>query len=109
MRFVISVIDTQTRSPHTPEEIAAIDAINVEMQNAGYRVFAGGLDSPSTSAVFDFRASSTLRVDSPFHQGAEFFSGFWIIDVPNKDIAEELAMKASRACNRRVELRALLG
>ena len=109
MRFVISVIDTQTRSPHTPAEIAAIDAINVEMQNAGYRVFAGGLDAPSTSVVFDFRENSMQRVDGPFYQAAEFFSGFWIIDVPNKEIAEELAVKASKACNRRVELRALLG
>ncbi len=53
MRFVISVIDSQTRSPHSPEEIAAIDAINVEMRNAGYRVFAGGLDSPDSSKVFN--------------------------------------------------------
>ena len=109
MRFVISVIDSQTRSPHSPEEIAAIDAINLEMQNAGYRVFAGGLDSPDSSSVFDYRVGSTSKTDGPFKPGSEFFSGFWIIDVPNREIAEELARKGSIACNRKVELRPLLG
>ncbi len=109
MRFVISVIDSQTRSPHSPEEIAAIDAINLEMQNAGYRIFAGGLDSPDSSAVFDYRVGSTSKTDGPFKPGSEFFSGFWIIDVPNREIAEEFAKKGSIACNRKVELRPLLG
>jgi hypothetical protein len=109
MRFVISVIDSQTRSPHSPEEIAAIDAINVEMQNAGYRVFAGGLDAPETAAVFDFRTGSQVQTEGPFKPGSEFFSGFWIIDVPNREIAESLAKKASTACNRKVELRPILG
>ena len=105
MRFVISVIDSQTRSPHSPEEIAAIDAINVEMVNAGYRVFAGGLDSPDSSAVFDYRVGSTSKTDGPFKPGSEFFSGFWIIDAESQLRAEEIAMAGSLACNRRVELR----
>ena len=109
MRFLISVIDTQTRSPHTPEEIAAIDAINVEMVNSGYRVFAGGIDAPSKAIVFDNRNYAQVRTDGPFYKGDEFFSGFWIIDVPSREIAEELAMKGSIACNRNVELRPLLG
>ncbi|NBQ01552.1 MAG: hypothetical protein EBU45_05955, partial [Actinobacteria bacterium] len=36
-------------------------------------------------------------------------AGFWIIDVPNQEIALELAARGSKACNRRVELRPLLG
>ena len=109
MRFVISVIDTHTRSPHSPEEIAAIDGINLEMQSAGYRVFAGGLDAPATSATIDNREGSNQRRDGSFYQGDEFFSGFWIIDVPNREVAESLALQASAACNRKVELRPLLG
>lgn len=109
MRFLISVIDTQTRSPHTEEEMAAIDALNVEMVNAGYRVFAGGIDAPSKAKVFDNRNSANQSSDGSFHSGTEFFSGFWIIDVPNFEIAEELAKKGSLACNRKVELRPLLG
>jgi hypothetical protein len=109
MKFVISVIDTQTRSPHTPEEIAAIDQINEEMAAAGYRVFAGGLDSPNSAQIFDFRTGQGSQANGAFHPDGEFFSGFWIIDVPSRAIAEELAKKGSKACNRKVELRPLLG
>lgn len=109
MRFVISVIDTQTRSPHSPEEIAAIDALNVEMADAGYRVFAGGIDEPAKATVFDNRQNAGQQSDGAFYAGNEFFSGFWIIDVPSREIAEELARKGSLACNRKVELRPLLG
>lgn len=109
MQFVISVIDSQTRSPHSPEEIAAINAINEEMVKAGYRVFAGGLDSPNTAAVFDNRNNVNQITSGPFISSPEYFSGFWIIDVPNREIAEELAKKGSLACNRKVELRPLLG
>ena len=109
MRFVISVIDTQSRSPHSPEEIAAIDALNMEMMEAGYRVFAGGIDAPSTAKVFDYRNGAQVQTDGTFYQGDEFFSGFWIVDVPSKEVAEDLARKGSLACNRKVELRPLLG
>jgi hypothetical protein len=108
MRFIISIIDSQTRSSHSPEEIAVIDALNVEMLEAGYRIFAGGIDAPSKAKVFDNRNSANESSGGSFYSGPEFFSGFWIIDVPNQDIAEELARKGSLACNRKVELRPLL-
>ena len=108
MRYMISVIDTKVRSPHTPEEIAAIDAVNDEMIKHGYRVLAEGIDSPSKAAVFDFRVGSHEITEGPFVDGDEFFSGIWIVDVPSEAIARELAEKGSRACNRKVELRPLL-
>ncbi|NDI24601.1 MAG: hypothetical protein EBY87_03565 [Actinobacteria bacterium] len=50
-----------------------------------------------------------MHTEGPFKPAPEFFSGFWIIDVPNREIAESLAKKASAACNRKVELRPILG
>ena len=46
MKFLVSVIDSQTRSPHTPQEIKAIDDFNDKLSAHGQRIFAGGLDSP---------------------------------------------------------------
>jgi hypothetical protein len=109
MRFLISVIDSTTRSPHTPEEIQAIDAINDQMVANGQRLFACGLDSPTLASVFDNRAGSNQVSEGPFIKSAEFFSGFWIIEVNDEQTAHELAAKASKACNRKVELRPLLG
>jgi hypothetical protein len=108
MKFLISVIDSQTRSPHSAEEIAAIDAVNQEMLDQGYRIFAGGLESPTKSKVLDYRTGKSEIQSGPFISSEDFFSGFWVIDVPSAEIAEEFAIKGSKACNRRVELRPLL-
>jgi hypothetical protein len=39
----------------------------------------------------------------------EFYSGFWIVDVPDEDTARYYAKKGSEACQRRVELRPMIG
>ena len=108
MKYLISVIDSKTRSPHSPEEIAAIDAVNQEMIDRGCRIFAGGLDAPTKAEVFDYRTGKSAVTSGPFVDSSEFFSGFWIIDVASEEIAREFAEKGSKACNRRVELRPLL-
>ncbi len=108
MRFVISVVDSQTRAQHSPEEIRAIDEFNVKLKNAHQRIFAMGLDSPSTAAVFDNRTGENIVVAGPFIESVEFFSGFWIIETESLPVAQGLAAEGSRACNRKVELRPLL-
>ena len=109
MKFVISVIDTETRPPHSPEEIAAIDAFNDKLVAAGQRIFAGGLESPSDATVIDNRSGANIQTVGPFYGSPEYFGGFWIIDVPTRELAEELAAEGSLACNRKVELRPLIG
>lgn len=109
MRFLISVIDSQTRSPHSAEEIAAIDAFNDLLESKGYRRLAIGLEDPKTAKVFDFRAGNQSSNLGPVHDLEEFQSGLWLIEVPSIEIAEQLAAQGSKACNRRVELRAVIG
>lgn len=109
MKFIISVIDSQTRSPHTAEEMQAIDDLNIQMQSAGQRVFAGGIDSPSTAMLFDYRNGAQSVTEGSFYSGNEFFSGIWIIEVESLEEAKTLAARGSKACNRKVELRPLLG
>jgi hypothetical protein len=109
MRFIISVIDTQTRSPHSPDEIEAIDKFNLELEAKGYRRLAIGLENPKLAKVFDHRGENVSVTNGPLIDTTEFQSGIWIIDVPNVTIAEELAAQGSKACNRRVELRPIIG
>jgi len=109
MRFLISVIDSQTRSPHTSDEIKAIDEFNERIQTEGARLFACGMDSPSSAVVIDNRNGSGIATEGAFIESKEFFSGFWIIEVANLEIARQIAADGSKACNRRVELRPLLG
>lgn len=109
MRFIISVIDTQTRPPHTSEEIKAIDDFNDKIEDAGQRLFACGIDSPDRAQVFDSRNGGSVTGSGPHHESNEFFSGFWIVKVDSLETAQKLAAEGSRACNRKVELRPLLG
>jgi hypothetical protein len=109
MRFIISVIDTQTRPPHTTEEMKAIDDFNDKIEAAGQRLFACGMDAPSTAQVFDSRSGVSKSTQGSHHVSQEYFSGFWIVNVDSLDTAQQLAAEGSRACNRKVELRPLFG
>jgi hypothetical protein len=46
--------------------------------------------------------------DGPFVETKEFLAGFWIIEAADLDEALALAMDASTACNRKIEVRPFL-
>jgi hypothetical protein len=108
MRFVLFVIDHATNSGN-PAEMAAIDAFNDSLQSHGNWVFACGIGAPNTATVIDGRDAESNAVDGSLFGGVDFYSGFWVINADSAEQARELAVSASRACNRRVELRPLLG
>jgi hypothetical protein len=107
MHYLFSVIDDKTGSG-TPEEQAAIDVFNDQLQADGYWVFAGGLNAPSTATVIDNRGGAAMVADGPFVETKEHIAGFWIIEAPDLDVALKLATEGSKACNRRVEVRPFL-
>jgi hypothetical protein len=109
MRFLINVIESIDRPAHSRQEIDAIDAFNNEMVAAGERVLAVGIASPENSIQIDNRDGQVNYIKESLTDSSEYISGFWIIDVSNQEIALELAAQGSKACNRRVELRPLLG
>ena len=109
MRFLINVIESIDRPVHSRQEIDAIDAFNNEMVAAGERVLAVGIASPENSIQIDNRDGQVNYIKESLADSNEYVSGIWIIDVPNQEIALELAARGSKACNRRVELRPLLG
>ena len=109
MRFLINVIESIDRPAHSGQEIDAIDTFNNEMVAAGQRVLAIGIASPENSIQIDNRDCQVKYIKESLTDSNEYVSGIWIIDVPNREIALELAARGSKACNRRVELRPLLG
>jgi hypothetical protein len=104
MRFLLSVIHNGTGTADA-EEMRNIDAFNDRLREHGYRVIAEGVQGPETAFLFDNRNNADLVEKKPFIQSKEFLNGFWVIDVPNEEIAHELARDASKACNRKIELR----
>lgn len=108
MRFVLFVIDHATNSGN-PTEMTAIDAFNHSLQSNGQWVFACGIGAPTAASLIDARDGLPEIVDGSLFHDIDFYSGFWIINADSSDHAQELALAASRACNRRIELRPLLG
>ena len=90
------------------ESFAATEAFNQKLQEQGYFVFADGLDRPSTATVVDGMGDKAVFTDGPFAETKEYIAGFWIIDVPTRDLAMQLATEASKACIGKVEVRPMM-
>ncbi len=108
MQYLVSVIfDGPDLATQTEAE--AIDVFNDRLVAEGHWVFAAGLGSPDTATVIDNRNGAAVLTDGPFVESKEFLAGFWIIEAPDLDVALTLAAEGSKACNRKVEVRPLLG
>ena len=137
MQFLFGVIDDATATA-SAEEMSAIRALNDQMRAGGHRVFAGGLAAPDMASTVDNRDGRALITPGALATGpapsraaatdaeaagasaagaaqggapgpgTAYLSGLWIVDVPDETAALTLAAEASRACNRRVEVRAFL-
>ena len=104
MKFQISVIDNLA-NPGTPAEMVEIDKFNDGLRANGQFIFAWGLQAPESATVIDNRNDANLSTGKPLFEAKENFSGLWIIDVADAETAKKLAFAASKACNRKVELR----
>jgi hypothetical protein len=107
MQYLVSVIDDKTGSA-TPDEMAAIDAFNDQLEAEGHWVFAGGLAAPSSATVIDNRGAEPMFTDGPFLESKEYIAGFWVIEAADLDVALKLAAEGSKHCNRKVEVRPFL-
>ena len=108
MRYVIFVIDDSSNSA-TGDEIAAIDAFNDSLRAGGHWEIAVGIAAPNRANLIDNRNGAGLSLPGSIDDGSAHYSGLWIITAATAKIAHALATEGSKACNRRVELRPLLG
>ena len=107
MRFLLAVIDHEGNLG-SPDEMAAIDIFNDSLVSDGHWVMACGIASPSTATVIDNRDGAGLVTAGPVNDVHEYMSGFWVIEAIDRNQALSLATRGSLACNRKVEVRALL-
>ena len=106
MRFLISVIDDLSNSG-TAAEMAEIDAFNDKLRSNNQFIFAWGLQAPETAMVIDNRNGANTETGKPLFDSKEHYSGLWLIEAADAQTAKTLAYEASKACNRKVELRPL--
>jgi len=106
MRFLISVIDDLSNSG-TAAEMVEIDKFNDSLRTNNQFIFAWGLHAPETATVIDNRDGANSETGKPLFDAKEHYSGFWVIEADAPETAKKLAYRASKACNRKVELRPL--
>ena len=89
--------------------IREIGELNREMDAAGARFFAGGLEPPSRAKSLRRQPGGDVSVtDGPYLEAKEYIGGFWILDCAGMDEALAWARKAVVACRVPVEVRAFL-
>jgi hypothetical protein len=84
-----------------------IDKFNDSLRANNQLIFAWGLHAPETATVIDNRDGANTETGKPLFDAKEHYSGLWLIEADAPETAKKLAFEASRACNRKVELRPL--
>jgi len=107
LKFIIFVIDGPN-NPASPNEINDIDNFNDELRAKGHWITAAGIVGPSKATLIDNRNGRAEVVYGSLFEADSHYSGFWIIQSESEESARKLALSASLACNRKVELRPYL-
>ncbi|GAA1522660.1 YciI family protein [Kribbella lupini] len=105
MQVMVSVIDDKT-NPGSTDRQPFISEFNERLIADGYWVFAGGLADTDDATVVDNRGEQAVFTDGPFVESKEYLAGVWVWEVPDLEVARKLATEASKACDRKIELRA---
>ena len=79
-----------------------------EVEASGIVVSGAGLQPPSTATTVRVREGKREIHDGPYAESKEMVGGFFVIDVPNLDVALEWAAKSPSASYASVEVRPLL-
>ena len=89
--------------------IRDIGALNEEMDAAGARFFAGGLEPAAKAKSLRKQPGGEVVItDGPYLETKEHVGGFWILEAVDMDEALAWGRKAVVACRVPVEVRAFL-
>jgi len=112
MNYMLLIYDTPaTARPSEAEQtemMGAYFAFTQEIVNSGELVAGEPLQGPETASIVTVRGGQTTVTDGPFAETKEVLGGFYIVNVPTLERAQELAAKIPGAKTGSVEVRPLL-
>ena len=110
-QYLVAVQHPNNYDPSLEGEamIRDIGALNEEMDAAGARFFAGGLEpAAKAKSLCKQPGGEVVITDGPYLEAKEYVGGFWILEAADMDEALAWGRKAVVACRVPVEVRAFL-
>jgi len=110
-QYLVAIQHPEDYDPSLEGEamIREIGALNEEMDAAGARFFAGGLESAEHAKSLRKQADGKVSItDGPYLESKEHIGGFWILQCADMNEALAWGRKAVVACRVPVEVRAFL-
>ncbi len=107
-RFMVAgyLPDDYDPSVETAETIAAIHALNDEMEAAGALKFACGISPVSSARTLRKQPDGTVLVtDGPYTETKEHIGGFWLLDAADMNEVLTWVRKAAGVARGPVEVR----
>lgn len=86
---------------------AGFGAMLTQLEADGELLTSGALGDPATSKLYRWEAGQPIATDGPYAESKEQFAGFFVIDVPTRERAEEVASRFSGP-GETIELRPLM-
>jgi hypothetical protein len=116
-KYMLSVFGPTERQKYGPypsredmlQSFEDTGVFNDKLVAEGYFVFADGLEAATTATVVDGQGDQPVLTDGPYLEAKEHIGGFWVIEVPDLDVALRLAAEGSKACRGKVEVRPFQG
>ena len=111
MRYLVAIHHPDNYDPSLEGEemMRDIDLLNEEMEAAGVRVFAGGLQPAANAKSLRAQPNGAVLItDGPYLEAKEHVGGFWLLEAANLDEALKWGRKAVIACRTPVEVREFL-
>ena len=108
-QYLVAVKHPENYNPSLEGEAMTRDigALNGEMDAAGARFFAGGLESASRAKSLRKQPDGKISItDGPYLEAKEHIGGFWILQCADMDEALAWGRKSVVACRVPVEVRA---
>jgi len=111
MKFLVAIHRPDGYDGSTEDEamVNEIHTLNAEMEAAGVRIFAFGLQSETSAKSLRAQPNGKVLVtDGPYLETKEHIGGFWVLETATLEDALEWARKAVIACRAPVEVRQIL-